>query len=108
MINEIREVIGNVTVAANDTNTNILKYIQTGKMEDSKIMAFIEKQISKGSTSKEKLIELAKNIVAKENRVQHNFKTWDEASFFAKNNNCGKVWDDLTEAITHCHVYEYK
>ena len=63
MIRKIRETLGAAKIDTQGTDSSILRHIQAGEMEDSKILEFIENQVAKGKTSKDALIKLAKKMV---------------------------------------------
>jgi len=102
-VNELRNILKETFSNVPGNAGSILKAIVVKNMEDSKIEAFIEKQISIGKFTFSELEKIAKNEYRKANRTKHTFNNFDELNVFTASHNCGNSWID-GEKLS---VYEY-
>ncbi len=107
MIEQIKNIIGDIKVSQDcgaNKAENMAVRVVINKGGDQ---VRLDKILAKGKTTMPKIIAYCESLVVKAGRKLHSFPTRNKANDFAVNNNCGQVWDDLSEGDNPYHVYEY-
>jgi len=103
-IEQVREIMDGISFSGRENiECNIVSSIVNRNSTDDEIAKYITQKISEKKTATKAIIDYAKKVYSKTNRVEHIFSTLDELNKFKATHNCGNFWDDYT----NWHVYEY-
>jgi hypothetical protein len=105
-LNDIKKALENTNISGQDNSSSVLRKIQSGKFDDEKIIAFIDKMEAKGKLSLESVTELAKKEWSKTRRIRHTRNDLQEISTLSEKENFGQWWAHDDDMSVYS-VYEY-